>query len=454
MEGPKLIASLNRRRAAGARYFCEEVTFQHIHRMADRLAVQMRSAAGGKPVCLCCGDRAVVAAALLAGLRTGIPLILPHAHSAPTLKALHREFPFAAAVVGRTDAPALPPEVITLRTDAAPAPDPASETGDVAGICLVGVDDPWVYLFTGGSTGRPKIWTKTPTNLLAETDYLARRFGVTPTDRILATAPPHHIYGLLYGVLLPLLSGAWVSAATPVFPHEILAALKNTQATILVSLPVHYRSLRHLPFGDHRLRMAFSSTGPLDPADGEAFSTATGAPLYEIYGSTETGGIASRCRQAGETGLTPFAPVTVDITASQAAVRSTFISPDLPRDQEGRFILADRLETAADGSLVLRGRNDGIVKVGGTRVDMTLVKELLMVQPGVSDAVVFKLPGSAARGAEIVAVVEGDVQAGVLREVLTHALEPQALPRRMKIVDRMPMLATGKYDRQALQRLF
>jgi acyl-coenzyme A synthetase/AMP-(fatty) acid ligase len=417
--------------------------------MARGLAEQMKSASAGKPVCLCADDRAVVVAALLASLHTGNPLILPHGEAAATLDGLRAEMPYRAAIIDKGSDTCLPSGVTALVAD--PAAAPGEEGGLKAAFTP---DSPWVYLFTGGSTGQPKIWTKTPTNLLAESAYLAERFKVTPADRILSTAPPNHIYGILYSVLMPFLGGAQVWATTPVFPHEILDRLSQFQATIMVSLPVHYRSLRAQAYGDHCLRLAFSSAGPLDPADGEAFSAATAAPVYEIYGSTETGGIASRCRHKGETDLTPFAPVQVDIENECALVTSAFISPDLPKDERDRFLLADRLEALADGKLRLKGRSDGIVKVGGKRIDLEMVREALKKQKGVADAVVFSLPGEAGRETEIVAVVEGTANATGLRQALQRFLEPQALPRRIKVVSQMPMLATGKYDRPTLHKMF
>jgi acyl-coenzyme A synthetase/AMP-(fatty) acid ligase len=453
MDRQILIDNLTRNPQEEQRPYTEKHSYGALHQMARGLAVQMRAAAEAKPVCLCSEDRAVVVAALLASLHTGIPLILPHGDAAATLDDLRVEMPYRAAIVDTEADLCLPSEVTALVADAA-ADAAGAPGGEGALEARLTPDSPWVYLFTGGSTGRSKIWTKTPTNLLAESAYLAERFKVTPADRILSTAPPKHIYGILYSVLMPLLGGAQVCAATPAFPHEILAQLDQSKATILVSLPVHYRSLKAQTYGDHHLRLAFSSAGPLDPADGEAFSAATNAPLYEIYGSTETGGIASRCRHKGETDLTPFAPVRVDVENGCALASSAFISPDLPRDEKGRFLLADRLEATAAGTLRLLGRSDGIVKVGGKRVDLEMVREALKGRKGIIDAVVFNLPGEAGRETEIVAVVEGQAEAADLRHALQGTLEPQALPRRIKVVSQMPMLPTGKYDRQALLDLF
>jgi acyl-coenzyme A synthetase/AMP-(fatty) acid ligase len=449
MDRQTLIDNLIRTAQEGQRPYTETYSYGALHQMARGLAARMTTVAQGKPVCLCVDDRAIVVAGMLASLHAGIPLILPHGEAAATLDGLRAEMPYHAAIVDKESDTRLPSGVVAIAADT--PPEPGNDGPLDAGLTP---DSPWVYLFTGGSTGQPKIWTKTPTNLLAESAYLAERFKVTPADRILSTAPPNHIYGILYSVLMPMLGGARVCATSPTFPHEILAQLAESRATILVSLPVHYRSLKAQTYDAAHLRLAFSSAGPLDPVDGEAFSAATGAPVFEIYGSTETGGIASRCRHKGETELTPFAPVRVDVENERALVTSNFISPDLPRDEKGRFLLADRLEATSDGKLHLLGRSDGIVKVGGKRVDLEMVRETLKKQKGVSDAVVFNLPGEAGRETEIVAVVEGRADIACLRQALQRALEPQALPRRIKVVRQMPMLATGKYDRLGLRNLF
>ena len=64
-------------------------------------------------------------------------------------------------------------------------------------------DKPFLSLFTGGSTGKPKVWSKSPRNLLAEAFYLKERFSLSDKDLFVATVPPYHIYGLLFSVLVP-----------------------------------------------------------------------------------------------------------------------------------------------------------------------------------------------------------------------------------------------------------
>ncbi len=421
-----------------------ETTFGGLYAMAADIRRHLAGAmpAGGT-VCLCAEDRAIVTAALLATLGSPHVLAIPHAYSAQALEELHA---LTAAPMAITDiARELPPAVasFTPSTDARP-----SRGAPVT----VDPDRAWLRLFTGGSTGIPRIWSKTPGNLLKEVFYLHRAYRIGADDRIVATVPPNHIYGLLYAILLPLAASATVMAETPTFPQEIISAVDRHRATVLISVPVHYRILNGQPPFGKNLRIAFSSAGALDPGDGLAFFRQTGTPVTEIYGSTETGGIAGRRREAGEVSFHPFDAITWSVTGDRLRIRSDFLSPELATDADGYFATADRVAAADDGFL-LRGRSDGIVKVGGKRVDMEKVRETLMGLSGVHDAFVMAMALGNGRENELVAVVAGDTDRDRIRSGLRGSLEPHETPRRVRVVKRLPMTASGKYDRNALTGL-
>lgn len=400
-----------------------------------------------RPVCLCTNDRTATTAALLAALAGGPSLVMPHAHSEAVLAELHRLTDFDLAIVDR-DYP-LPSG--TRRIDVAAL---EYQDRDLASGRPLDPDAPWVHLFTGGSTGTPQLWTKTARNLLGESAYLQKAFAVSADDRVLTTSPPYHIFGLLYSVLVPLLANAGVVAATPAFPGELAAALKAVKPTILVTVPAYYRALKHHLAEKTSLRMAFSSASPLADADADAFSQATGAPIYDVYGSTETGGIASQCRAAGETGYAPFAGVDLEIHGERLWVRSDFLSLQLPVNDRGYFAAADRVADRRDGTFTVIGRADGIVKVGGKRVDLAEIRTRLLRLDGVRDALVFARPTATGRGNEILALVETDLESTVVGHALAAVLEPCARPRAIRVVSKMPVTRTGKYDRTAIKLLF
>jgi len=429
-------------------FVVEDLTYAQLYAAKEAIKGQLKPNDGdAPPICLATDHRGRVTAALLAALCGGPPLVMPYAFDKATLAAARQSIPFTHAL---TDEPGeLPPGVKPLSWSQ--PPDAAQEWLSTA---CISQDKTWLYLFTGGSTGAPQVWSKTPRNLLMEVAYLSKTFKVTSGDKILATVPANHIYGLLYAILLPLVSGASVSVATPSFPNEIIHHLETTQATILVSIPAHYRALKKTPIPRHRVRAAFSSAGALAEEDSLEFYKTTGIGVTEIYGSTETGGIARRNRAMGQTALHPFECLEVQIADEHLGVRSPFLSPELIKNDQGFFETADRAAWQEPGGFVILGRSDGIVKVGGKRVDLAKTREILMQVSGVRDAYVFAVPVQSGRENEIVALVEGKAEEDRLYEAARQQLPPYARPRNIKVTEQMPLSSTGKYNRTAIQEMF
>jgi len=421
--------------------------YDGLYRTARRIKALFNSdKENNAPVCLCSDDRTLMAAALLASLAGGPELLIPHALSATALLELHQLTGCARAIgmpgnllptgVTVIDPEALTDEVETLTSDEAPDPD-----------------RPWVHLFTGGSTGAPQLWSKTPRNLLGEVDYLIKLFEIGSDDRILSSVPALHIYGLLYSLLVPLAASARVVAGTPSFPEEIKQKMADTSPTIFVSVPVHYRALRENPPNRGSLRLAFSSAGRLAEADDTAFSKATGVDLVEIYGATETGGIATRCRSKGVRSLTPYNCIQWRVAADSLDIRSSFLSAELPVRNSGWFTVADRVKAHGRDGFVVTGRADHIVKVGGNRVDLEKVRQAIVGVDGVDDALVLANPVDSGRKLQIDALVVGSNSAAGVTAALDKVLEPHEKPRRMRMVNHIPMTATGKIDRRAIEKI-
>lgn len=452
-DGNEDIAALIRKLVAGPsrperQFIVDGETFGDLYDMACRIRACLEAQASpAKPVCLCSDDRALATATALAALAGGPTVILPYARSEQALAETRQSIDFDVVVVDRPRP--LPAGVTPLdrQTIAAAEPDPRL-------MRPCGPDDQWIFLFTGGSTGLPKIWTKTPCNLLGESSFLVREFNVTDADVILATVPPYHIYGLLYSVLVPLLASARVCRQTPAFPNEILTLLDQTGAGILISIPAHYRALKTHSAGRHNLRLAFSSGGALAPEDDRTFFETFQVPVTEVYGSTETGGIALRCRAAGRPGLTPYSCVDWRIENDALYVRSRFLSQELETDTEDYYLTADRAKPDGEQGFDLLGRSDGIVKVAGKRVDLLNIQQILKQIPGVEDAYVFAKRTEQGRENVILALVAGDVTEPFLRETLQQRLEPYAVPRVIKTVAKIPVSSVGKVSRAEIEKMF
>ncbi|HET7912012.1 MAG TPA: AMP-binding protein [Pseudolabrys sp.] len=319
-------------------------------------------------------------------------------------------------------------------------------------------DFPGLVLYTSGTTGAAQPIEKKLTQMAAEVSTLEATFGaLLGTAEILSTVSHQHIYGLLFNVLWPLTAGRALHARTLAFIEE-LATVDRECA--LVSSPAHLKRLPESPLWASiakRLRAVFSSGGPLPLEVAQETRRLLGHMPMEVYGSSETGGIAWR-RQHAESGIawTPFcgADWRIDPTERVLEVRS----PNLP-DREW-FRTADLATSVADGQFILNGRIDRIAKIEGKRISLKAIEGLLSSSPLVSSVRALALEGARQRIAVfIVPSDEGRCRLAscgrrgvnrVLRALLSNSIEPVALPRLWRYLDALPTNAQGKITHLAL----
>jgi uncharacterized 2Fe-2S/4Fe-4S cluster protein (DUF4445 family) len=312
------------------------------------------------PVCIGSDDRTVMAAAMLASLAGGPQLLVPRSLSPDALLDLRERTGFTL-VIGHPDH-GIPGGVTVI--------DPQALTDEVETLASedgAEPDRPWIHLFTGGSGAAPRQWTKTPRNLLGEVDALIDRFEVGSGDRFLSTIPALNTYGLIFSLLLPLAASARVVRATPSLPDAIRQQAADASPTLLVSVPDHLRALKDAPLERGALRLAFSSVDPLAGADDTASSGATGVNLVEVYGSTETGGIATRCRGTGEDGFRPYPCIQWRVAGNSLDIRSPFLSRELPVRSSGWVAATDRVKAHGNDGFVVTGPAEPAIEAGPSR---------------------------------------------------------------------------------------
>lgn len=305
-------------------------------------------------------------------------------------------------------------------------------------------------VYTSGSTGEHAVCPKTAGQLLGEASVLRDAFGIAAGARVLAMVPPYHIYGLLFGVLVPLVSGAAVYRHTPLLAPEVAAVLREG-VDVLVTVPAHLRALGLDEEAQPPLARVFSSGAPLAPEVAEQVRSRFGWKVTEVFGSTETGGIG--WRQSGGEG--PYRPLPgVEVAAGEDGaleVRSPFLHPGAPQPHVG----ADRAEVEPDGRFTPLGRADGVLKIGGVRVALAEVERRLAGVEGVRDAAALAVEVGGARGHEVwAAVVAPELDAPAIRRALRAWLAPVAMPRRLRVVEALPREPNGKLPRRALEALF
>ena len=325
-----------------------------------------------------------------------------------------------------------------------------------------------ITLYTSGSTGTPKPIHKTLAQFDAEVGTLEQRWGTQlGTGAVMASVPHHHIYGLLFRVFWPLAAGRAFSRQThaePMALHNALTALTQQPAAAFVSSPAQLARWPLLPGFDalsthSPLPAVFSSGGPLDASAAMAFAATHGSAPIEVFGSTETGGIAWR-RQDQTHAWQPFSSMEVRREDDGAlAVRS----PHLPHDDWHRT--DDAITFDDSGRFVLHGRLDRVVKVDGKRVSLPEVEDWLGAHPFVARAAATLLAGaSRERLGALVALTPAGVEAlraqgrvalaKTLRRHLSTYTEPTLIPRRWRFCMAMPVDARGKLPVSAVAAAF
>ena len=321
-----------------------------------------------------------------------------------------------------------------------------------------------IDLYTSGSTGAPKRIRKTLAQFDAEVAILEQLWGATLGQAsVVASAPHHHIYGLLFRLLWPLSAGRPFDNVTCAHPDTLGERLALLRDCALVSSPAQLARLPELvPLASLQPvpKIIFSSGGPLSAAAAAHYHRLGLAPV-EVFGSTETGGIAWR-RQQGQLdseSWTPFPGIEVDRQHDGAlSLRSPFLADDAP------WRMDDAIELLPAGRFRLCGRLDRIVKIEEKRLSLPDMEARLLDHPWVSQAALLALPGRRQSVGAVVVLHDAGRQqlaaagrrhtAQQLRQHLAAHFEAVLLPRRWRFPEQLPVDERGKLTREALRQLF
>ena len=280
---------------------------------------------------------------------------------------------------------------------------------------------------------------------------LARFFDFTRETCVLATAPPHHLYGLLFGVLAPLIGGGAFIRASSHLPGGIAALARAFRPTTICAVPAHLEGVTSLDLDDlSTVETVFCSGGALDPRTGREL-TRFRSRSWRSFGSSESGGIAFRDPRT-TTAWRPFEGITV---AADDQGRMLLDSPFLPPDGPRPFPCADLVAIDEGGTFQYAGRADSVVKIGGERVSVAEIEHRLRSVPGVSDAAVRAISTGGARQWELwAAVVAPELTEASIRAALSSSLDTVAIPRRILFESALPREESGKLVHARFVALF
>jgi acyl-coenzyme A synthetase/AMP-(fatty) acid ligase len=325
-----------------------------------------------------------------------------------------------------------------------------------------------IVLYTAGTTGGPLPVRKPLRCFESEIEVLEQVFAPPSNAVVLATVPVHHIYGLLFRVFWPIATKRTFSGTVIRFPEDLTAALEAGGRQILVSSPAFLK--RALPVLDlGRLSSTccqiFSSGGPLPPEVAARYNAVLREPIREVYGSTETGGIAYRSvfSAGNPEPWTPFPGVELSLDKESGVLKVQ--SPNLP--EQNSVSTGDKVRMLAKNRFVLTGRADRIVKIEQQRISLSDLERRLTELPEVNGARVLIRNSSEGRRDILAAVIEPSPQGWSrlleigkrqMREHLCASLRPHvstlALPRKWRFLRRIPEDARGKTPLSSLEALW
>lgn len=344
----------------------------------------------------------------------------------------------------------------------------------------VGPDEPAVVLFTSGSEGAPKGVVLSHRNLLSNYAQIQAILDISPRDLCLSTLPLFHSFGLTTCTLVPLLAGIQVFLyPSPLHYHVIPELAYELRATILFGtntfLMGYGRSAD--PYDFFSMRLVVAGGEALRPETRRLWAEKFGIRLIEGYGVTEASPVLAanspKHHRSGSVGrLVPgvehyLAPVEGIAQGGRLCVRGANImagylfhdrpgqvQPPATERGPGWYDTGDIVAIDADGYVTILGRAKRFAKIGGEMVSLATVEGLAADLWPEQQHAAASLPDPV-KGEQIVLLTtrrDADRQA-LVRGAQVAGLGEIFVPRRVRVVDGLPLLGSGKLDYAALRTL-
>jgi fatty-acyl-CoA synthase len=356
------------------------------------------------------------------------------------------------------------------------------------------------WFATGGTTGLPKLAMRSHGNEVADAWSLSQalRGAIRPGKVILCGLPLFHVNAALVTGLLPFSRGAHVVLATaegyraPGLVSRFWEIVEHHRVNLFSGVPTLYASLLQVPVGSHdvsSLDYALCGAAPMPTELFRAFEAHAGVAILEGYGLTEATCVSSLNpvrgeRRVGSIGMRlPGQQMKgVVLDAHGAFVRdcavdevgalvvsgpNVFVGYRDPAQNRGLWVdcgdcrrwldTGDLGRRDADGYFWLTGRKKELIIRGGHNIDPGAIEEPLHRHPAVQvaaavgrpDAHAGELPVAYVQPRADAVVSEADLLEFLRREIGERA----ALPKRVRVVSRMPLTAVGKFFKPELKRL-
>ncbi|QFT09112.1 AMP-binding protein [Vibrio sp. THAF190c] len=416
-----------------------QISWQEFHHDVAKLC-GLLSDSPAQRTAICTQDSYLFTVAFMACALSSKQIVLPGNYQPEALYELRSEYDLllvdeSIQAVNNTNVLLLSNQLFDTQTN-----DTINESIDLGAVKLV--------LFTSGSSGTPKAIHKTLQQLDIEIAELSKNWQSMLTgSRVHSTVSHQHIYGLLFRILWPLCSSVPFSRFNLEYPEQIVSHADSQM--VLVSSPALLKRLSEEQSAKPLVGV-FSSGGPLPLEAAQQARTLFGELPIEVFGSTETGGIAYRQQVNAQTPWQLFSCIKAELNQENCI---KLLSPYIDRDNW--YQTADECEMVSNNQFILKGRTDRIIKIEEKRISLVEVEKRLEQLSWINECAVipFEEPNRLILASVIVLSDEGkqmlnSVGKGkfwlLLRNELRKWLEPIAVPRRFRVVEEIPLNSQGK----------
>lgn len=305
--------------------------------------------------------------------------------------------------------------------------------------------------FTSGSTGFPTGALKTKENILSEIEVLSSLLKKYNIKRVIVTVPFIHLYGSLFGLFFPLLNDIDIILKEHFLPHDLLDMIDDN--SLVVTTPLYIKALNKLHRTENLSTSLFvSSTAPLAGDDAKEFNDKYCSNILQIFGSTETGGIAYKFNNE-----TLWMPLDKVITSTnkenELKVESPFISNIIYENefkQTNHQIQTFDYVEFEDNKFKVIGRSSQILKIAGKRYSTIQIENILENIEYIAKAIVFvKKSTNSLRDEVLDIVIESnkDFLKNDIQKILQQNLSNIKFNFDLRIVDKIEITNMGKKRR-------
>ncbi|HSM35724.1 MAG TPA: benzoate-CoA ligase family protein [Longimicrobiales bacterium] len=347
-------------------------------------------------------------------------------------------------------------------------------------------DDPAIWLFSGGTTGRPKAVVQSHGSFANTTELYAKGvLGVGPDDITISVPKLYFGYALGSNLFFPFsVGGSAVLFEERCTAEALFERIQRHRPTILVNVPTMVNRMVSDPCASDRdlscLRLATSAGEALPPELHRRWDETFGVELLDGLGTAEMWHIFLSNRPGDVRPGTLGKPVpgfhvelrdengepVPDGTPGRLWVRGDsraagyWQEPEKSREafRGGWYVSGDMLTRDADGYYAYCGRADDMLKVSGKWLSPGELEDCLLRHPAVKEVAVVGVPdaGGLVKPIAFVVLADGaddDDLAGELQDFARSRLQPYKYPREVRFVSDLPRTHLGKVDRGSLSRL-